>query len=201
MTSDNGFLPALLGGGVAAMLLVVGARTVRRISTNDPTGRHWLLRTLAVLSPLCLLAGLGLAAFAPLLSGRPGASTPGLAVAALLLVFAGALVSPVLWRMLLQRRLGRAASTLPFFHASRTSLLVLYVLALIYMGASRAAAPVLQPWLDEPGVLQGLARLAVHLVHVAMLAALITFPVMALRAGLTALGRRIKRAFARPPTL
>ncbi|KAF1016398.1 MAG: hypothetical protein GAK31_01896 [Stenotrophomonas maltophilia] len=201
MTSYSGFLPVLLSGGVFAVLLVAGARAVRRISANDPTGRHWLLRTLAVLSPLCLLASLGLAAFRPLLSSRPATSTPGLAVAAVMLMDVGALISPLLWRMLLQRRLGRSPSTLPFFHASRTSLLVLYVLALIYMAASRTAAPVLQPWLDEPGLLQGLVRLAVALVHVAMLAALITFPVMALRAGLTALARRIKRAFARSPTL
>jgi hypothetical protein len=36
-----------------------------RISARDPGGRHWLLRSLALLSPVCLLAGLAIGMFGP----------------------------------------------------------------------------------------------------------------------------------------
>jgi hypothetical protein len=49
-----------MAAGLLAGLLVLGAYTLRRISARDPGGRHWLPRSLALLSPVCLLAGLAM---------------------------------------------------------------------------------------------------------------------------------------------
>ena len=70
----------------------------------------------------------------PHLTGRAEpVHLPGLWETSMVLVLAGALTLPVLWRTLLQQRLGRPVNALPFFHASRNSLLVLFVLAVIYV--------------------------------------------------------------------
>lgn len=55
----------LIGGAGLALLSIFGARTVRRVSARDPSGQHWLLRTLALLSPACVIASLAVAVIGP----------------------------------------------------------------------------------------------------------------------------------------
>jgi len=96
MTSDNGSMMFTLGVGLFAVLLALGAYAVRRISARDPSGRHWLLRSLALLSPLCLLTGAVIGLIGPHLNGeREPAHTPALWGASMILVLAGALTLPV----------------------------------------------------------------------------------------------------------
>ncbi|MDT3469060.1 hypothetical protein [Stenotrophomonas maltophilia] len=198
MIQQGSFITILIVGGLFAALLVLGVRTVRRIAATDPTGQHWLLRVLALLSPLCLVAGLAIGMIGPYLNDRAQpAHGPGLLTISMLLMLAGALALPVLWRMMLQRRLGRPANGLPFFHASRTSLLVLYVLAAVYMMLIRNAGPNPMPWLMDAGLVPTVAWAIAGLLHLAMLSVLITLPLMLLRAVMIGVARRITRPFTR----
>ncbi|WP_294995066.1 hypothetical protein [uncultured Stenotrophomonas sp.] len=200
MSPQDNYLP--IGGSLIIILLVLGVHAVRRISATDPSGRHWLLRSLAVLSPICLLAGLALGVIGPRLNGGPEpAHIPGLWNAALLLVLLGALMLPVLWRMMVHRWLGRPAAALPFFHASRTSLLVLFVLAAVYMKVARDVTPALMPWSMAPGLLAAAVRTAVQLVHIALLSVLLTLSMMAVRAVVVGFIHLISRPFRRPSRL
>ncbi len=202
MTLGSDLVTWLIAGTLIALLLVLGARGVRRLSTTAAGRQHWLLRALALLSPLCLVAGLLVAAAGPHLRGGPEPTlSPGLWMSALILMLVAALASPLLWRMQLQRHLGRPAGSLPFFQATRSALLVLFVLALVYLGLARRAAPELLHWLEGPGVLRAAAEVVRQLVHIAMLSAVIALPLMTLRALMIALARRIARASARAPRL
>ncbi|WP_229301180.1 hypothetical protein [Stenotrophomonas maltophilia] len=192
----------VIGAGLFAGLLVLGACTVRRISARDPSGRHWLLRSVALLSPVCLLAGLAIGMIGPHLSGRlEPAHLPGLWETSMVLILVGALTLPVLWRTLLQQRLGRPANALPFFHASRTSLLVLFVLAVIYMKVARTAAAELMPWLTSPGLWPAMARIAGQSMQVAMLAVVLTLSLMVVRRAMTGFLRLLSGLFRRSPGL
>lgn len=202
MTSGNSFTTFAMSAGLFAGLLVLGAYTVRRISARDPSGRHWLLRSLALLSPVCLLAGLAIGMIGPHLTGRAEpAHLPGLWETSMVLILVGALTLPVLWRTLLQQRLGRPANALPFFHASRTSLLVLFVLAVIYMKVARTAAAELMPWLTSPGLWPAVARTAGQSMQVAMLAVVLTLSLMVVRRAMTGFLRLLSGLFRRSPGL
>lgn len=202
MTSGNGSMMFVFGATLFAMLLVLGAYAVRRISARDPSGRHWLLRSLALLSPVCLLAGLAIGMIGPHLTTRAEpAHLPGLWETSMVLILVGALTLPVLWRTLLQQRLGRPANALPFFHASRTSLLVLFVLAVIYMKVARTAAAELMPWLTSPGLWPAMARIAGQSMQVAMLAVVLTLSLMVVRRAMTGFLRLLSGLFRRSPGL
>lgn len=202
MTSGNGSMMFVIGATLFAMLLVLGAYTVRRVGARDPSGRHWLLRSLALLSPVCLLTGLAIGMIGPHLSGRlEPAHLPGLLETSMVLTLVGALTLPVLWRMIVHRRLGRSVNALPFFHASRTSLLVLFVLAVIYMKVARTAAAELMPWLTSPGLWPAVARIAGQAMQVAMLAVVLTLSLMVVRRAMTGFLRLLTGLFRRSPGL
>lgn len=202
MTSDNGSMMFTLGVGLFAVLLALGAYAVRRISARDPSGRHWLLRSLALLSPLCLLTGAVIGLIGPHLNGeREPAHTPALWGASMILVLAGALTLPVLWRMLVHRHLGRPVNALPFFHASRTSLLVLFVLALIYLKASDKAADDLMPWLTGPGLWPAVVRAAGEAMQIAMTSVVLTLSFMVVRFLMMGFARRLVAPLRRSPGL
>ncbi|MFL4618067.1 hypothetical protein ACJ6WH_05305 [Stenotrophomonas maltophilia] len=202
MNPGNSFTTFAMAAGLLAGLLVLGAHTVRRISARDPGGRHWLPRSLALLSPVCLLAGLAIGMIGPHLTGRAEpAHLPGLSETSMVLILVGALTLPVLWRTLLQQRLGRPANALPFFHASRTSLLVLFVLAVIYMKVARTAAAELMPWLTSPGLWPAVARIAGQSMQVAMLAVVLTLSLMVVRLAMTGFLRLLSGLFRRSPGL
>ncbi|AIL10333.1 hypothetical protein U0039_08525 [Stenotrophomonas maltophilia] len=202
MNPGNSFTTFAMAAGLLAGLLVLGAHTVRRISARAPSGRHWLLRSLALLSPVCLLAGLAIGMFGPHFTGRAEpAHLPGLWETSMVLILVGALTLPVLWRTLLQQRFGRPVNALPFFHASRTSLLVLFVLAVIYMKVARTAAAELMPWLTSPGLWPAVARIAGQSMQVAMLAVVLTLSLMVVRRAMTGFLRLLSGLFRRSPGL
>lgn len=202
MTSGNSSMMFVIGATLFAMLLVLGAYAVRRISAREPSGRHWLLRSLALLSPVCLLAGLAIGMIGPHLSGRlEPAHLPGLLETSMVLTLVGALTLPLLWRMIVHRRLGRPVNSLPFFHASRTSLLVLFVLAVIYMKVARTAAAEQMPWLTSPGLWPAVARIAGQSMQVAMLAVVLTLSLMVVRRAMTGFLRLLTGLFRRSPGL
>lgn len=186
MMGDMG--PMLATTAIFALLLVVAANLMHRLSARHPDGRHWLLRTLALLSPASLLAALAVGVVGPHLLGGPGpvSSNGTLWMTSVVLVLIGAFSAPVCWRVVLQKRLGRASSSLPFFHASRAQLWALFVLAVVYMCFIPRYITDVPDWLLAPGPLQLALRAVLQLVHVALLAAMLTLPVMALRA----VGRR-----------
>lgn len=190
MMGDMG--PMLAKTAIFALLLVVAANLLHRLSARHPDGRHWLLRTLAVLSPSSLLAALAVGVVGPHLLEAPGpVSTNGtLWMTSMVLILIGALSAPVCWRVVLQKRLGRDSSSLPFFHATRAQLWALFVLAAVYMSVIPRSAAGVPDWLLESGPLQLALRAVLQLVHVALLSAMLTLPVMALRAvALRSLGR------------
>lgn len=202
MTSGNSFTAIAMSAGLFAGLLVLGAYTVRRISARDPSGRHWLLRSLALLSPLCLLAGLATGMIGPHLTGRAEpVHLPGLWETSMVLILAGALTLPVLWRTLLQQRLGRPVNALPFFHASRTSLLALFVLAVIYVKVARTAASEMLPWLTSPGLWPAVVRIAGQSMQITMLAVVLTLSLMVVRRAMTGFLRLLSGLFRRSPEL
>ncbi len=203
MNPGNGFMTIMMAAGLLAILLVLGAHAVRRASARDPSGQHWLLRTLALLSPACVIASLVVGGIGPhLLQQRHGMSTTtGLVTGALLLMLIGALTAPVAWRVVVQQRLRRSAATLPFFHASTASLWLLYALCAMYVPLAKAAEPALMPWFEQTGLLQFAARGLVTVLHVSMQAVLLTLPVMGLRALLTRGRRRNKAENPRPSPL
>lgn len=202
MTSGNSFTAIAMSAGLFAGLLVLGAYTVRRISARDPSGRHWLLRTLALLSPVCLLAGLAIGMIGPHLTGRAEPfHLPGLWETSMVLILVGALTLPVLWRTLLQQRLGRPVNALPFFHASRTSLLVLFVLAVIYVKVARTAASEMLPWLTSPGLWPAVVRIAGQSMQITMLAVVLTLSLMVVRRARTGFLRLLSGLFRRSPEL
>lgn len=202
MTSGNGSMMFVIGATLFAMLLVLGAYAVRRISAHEPSGRHWLLRSLALLSPVCLLAGLAIGMIGPHLSGRlEPAHLPGLLETSMVLTLVGALTLPLLWRMIVHRRLGRSVNALPFFHASRTSLLVLFVLAAIYTNVARTAAAELMPWLTSQGLWPAVARIAGQSMQIAMLAVVLTLSLMVVRRAMIGFLRLLTWPFRRSPEL
>ncbi len=202
MTPGNSFTAFAMSAGLFAGLLMLGAYTVRRLSAREPAGRHWLLRSLALLSPLCLLAGLATGMIGPHLTGRAEpAHLPGLWETSMVLILVGALTLPVLWRTLLQQRLGRPVNALPFFHASRTSLLVLFVLALIYLKASGKAADDLMPWLTGPGLWPAVVRAAGEAMQIAMTSVVLTLSFMVVRFLMMGFARRLVAPLRRSPGL
>lgn len=202
MNPGYGFMTTMIAAGLFAILLVLGGHAVRHVSARDPSGQHWLLRTLALLSPACVIASLAVGVIGPqLLPQRHGISTTmGLVTSALLLMLIGALTAPVAWRVAVQQRLRRSAATLPFFHASTASLWLLYALCAMYMPLAKAAEPALMPWFEQSGVLQLAARGLVTVLHASMQAVLLTLPVMGLRALLTRGRRRSSKAENPPPS-
>ncbi|MBN4971227.1 hypothetical protein JY439_12235 [Stenotrophomonas maltophilia] len=197
MNPGNSVATFAMSAGLFASLLVLGAYAVRRISARDPSGRHWLLRSLALLSPVCLLAGLAIGMSPHLTTKVEPAHLPGLWETSMVLILVGALTLPVLWRTLLQQRLGRPVNALPFFHASRTSLLVLFVLAVIYMKVARTAASELMPWLTSPGLWPAVARIAGQSMQIAMLAVVLTLSLMVARRAMTGFLRLLTGLFRR----
>jgi len=193
MMGDMG--PLLAGSAIFSLLLVVTANVVRRVSANHPDGRHWLLGTLALLSPTSLLAGVAVGVVGPhLLSGNgPVSSTSAIWMTAMVLILIGALSAPVSWRVVLQQRLGRASGSLPFFYATRAQLWALFLLAVVYMSTIHLASTNLPDWLLEPGALPVAVRAVMQLVHVALLSAMLTLPAMALR---TVANRSVRRVRA-----
>lgn len=192
---SDGFFRVLLGAAVFTAVLVVGAYAIGRASRIDPSGRHWLLRTLAVLSPLALLAAVALGLFGPHWPGNryPDATTSALVGTALALMLFGALTSPVTWRLLMQRWSGRPASQLDFFQAPLTQLVVLFVLCAVYLSLVRRAEADLPQWLAQLGHWRPLVGIIWQVIHLALISVLLTLPVMALRA----LALRVVRAIAR----
>ncbi|WP_150456007.1 hypothetical protein [Stenotrophomonas cyclobalanopsidis] len=176
--------PMLATTAIFALLLVVAANLMHRLSARHPDGRHWLLRTLALLSPASLLAALAVGVAGPHLLGGPGpvSSNGTLWMTSVVLVLIGAFSAPVCWRVVLHKRLGRASSSLPFFHARRAQLWALFVLAVVYLCVIPRPVTDVPDWLLAPGALQLALRAVLQLVHVALLAAMLTLAVMALRA-------------------
>lgn len=197
MNPGNSVATFAMSAGLFASLLVLGAYAVRRISARDPSGRHWLLRSLALLSPVCLLAGLAIGMSPHLTTKVEPAHLPGLWETSMVLILVGGLTLPVLWRTLLQQRLGRPVNALPFFHASRTSLLVLFVLAVIYMKVARTATSELMPWLTSPGLWPAVARIAGQSMHIAMLAVVLSLSLMVVRRAMTGFLRLLTGLFRR----
>ncbi|WP_312400553.1 hypothetical protein [Stenotrophomonas indicatrix] len=199
MMGDMG--PLLAGSAIFSLLLVVTANVVRRVSANHPDGRHWLLGTLALLSPTSLLAGVAVGVVGPhLLSGNgPVSSTSAIWMTAMVLILIGALSAPVSWRVVLQQRLGRASGSLPFFYATRAQLWALFLLAVVYMSTIHLASTNLPEWLLEPGALPVAVRAVMQVVHVALLSAMLTLPAMALRTVANRSVRRVRALLHRPP--
>ena len=200
MMGDMG--PFLAGSAIFSLLLVVAANLLRRVSTRHPDGQHWLLRTLALLSPDSLLAAVVLGNVGPHLLGGPGpaSSTATLWATSMVLVLIGAFSAPVCWRVLLQHRLGQPSSRLPFFRAPRTQLCALFVLAAAYLGAVNGIDTADVPaWLLQPGALQMALRGMMQVIHVVMVAVLLTLPVMALRAMARRSLRRAQALLGRAP--
>ncbi len=199
MMGDMG--PLLAGSAIFSLLLVVTANVVRRVSANHPDGRHWLLGTLALLSPTSLLAGVAVGVVGPhLLSGNgPVSSTSAIWMTAMVLILIGALSAPVSWRVVLQQRLGRASGSLPFFYATRAQLWALFLLAVVYMSTIHLASTNLPEWLLEPGALPVAVRAVMQLVHVALLSAMLTLPAMALRTVANRSVRRVRALLHRTP--
>jgi len=200
MMGDMG--PMLAKTAIFALLLVVAANLLHRLSARHPDGRHWLLRTLAVLSPSSLLAALAVGVVGPHLLEGPGpvSSNGTLWMASMVLILIGAFSAPVCWRVVLQHRLGRASSSLSFFHATRTQLCALFVLAAVYVTAvKRIDAADVPAWLLQPGVLQIALSQMMQLVHLAMVAVMLTLPLMALRALARRTLRRAQTLLGRAP--
>ncbi|CRD47707.1 hypothetical protein [Stenotrophomonas indicatrix] len=199
MMGDMG--PLLAGSAIFSLLLVVTANVVRRVSANHPDGRHWLLGTLALLSPTSLLAGVAVGVVGPhLLSGNgPVSSTSAIWMTAMVLILIGALSAPVSWRVVLQQRLGRASGSLPFFYATRAQLWALFLLAVVYMSTIHLASTNLPEWLLEPGALPVAVRAVMQVVHVALLSAMLTLPAMALRTVANRSVRRVRALLHRTP--
>lgn len=199
MMGDMG--PLLAGSAIFSLLVVVTANVVRRVSANHPDGRHWLLGTLALLSPTSLLAGVAVGVVGPhLLSGNgPVSSTSAIWMTAMVLILIGALSAPVSWRVVLQQRLGRASGSLPFFYATRAQLWALFLLAVVYMSTIHLASTNLPDWLLEPGALPVAVRAVMQLVHVALLSAMLTLPAMALRTVANRSVRRVRALLHRTP--
>jgi hypothetical protein len=199
MMGDMG--PLLAGSAIFSLLLVVTANVVRRVSANHPDGRHWLLGTLALLSPTSLLAGVAVGVVGPhLLSGNgPVSSTSAIWMTTMVLILIGALSAPVSWRVVLQQRLGRASGSLPFFYATRAQLWALFLLAVVYMSTIHLASTNLPDWLLEPGALPVAVRAVMQLVHVALLSAMLTLPAMALRTVANRSVRRVRALLHRTP--
>lgn len=199
MMGDMG--PLLAGSAIFSLLLVVTANVVRRVSANHPDGRHWLLGTLALLSPTSLLAGVAVGVVGPhLLSGNgPVSSTSEIWMTTMVLILIGALSAPVSWRVVLQQRLGRASGSLPFFYATRAQLWALFLLAVVYMSTIHLASTNLPDWLLEPGALPVAVRAVMQLVHVALLSAMLTLPAMALRTVANRSVRRVRALLHRTP--
>lgn len=199
MMGDMG--PLLAGSAIFSLLLVVTANVVRRVSANPPDGRHWLLGTLALLSPTSLLAGVAVGVVGPhLLSGNgPVSSTSAIWMTAMVLILIGALSAPVSWRVVLQQRLGRASGSLPFFYATRAQLWALFLLAVVYISTIHLASTNLPDWLLEPGALPVAVRAVMQLVHLALLSAMLTLPAMALRTVANRSVRRVRALLHRTP--
>ena len=199
MMGDMG--PLLAGSAIFSLLLVVTANVVRRVSANHPDGRHWLLGTLALLSPTSLLAGVAVGVVGPLLlSGNgPVSSTSAIWMTAMVLILIGALSAPVSWRVVVHQRLGRASGSLPFFYATRAQLWALFLLAVVYMSTIHLASTNLPDWLLEPGALPVAVRAVMQLVHVALLSAMLTLPAMALRTVANRSVRRVRALLHRTP--
>lgn len=199
MMGDMG--PLLAGSAVFSLLLVAAANVVRRVSANHPDGRHWLLGTLALLSPTSLLAGVAVGVVGPhLLSGNdPVSSTSAIWMTAMVLILIGALSAPVSWRVVVQQRLGRASGSLPFFYATRAQLWGLFLLSVVYMSTIHLASTNLPDWLLEPGALPVAVRAVMQLVHVALLSAMLTLPAMALRTVANRSVRRVRALLHRTP--
>ncbi len=199
MMGDMG--PLLAGSAIFSLLLVVTANVVRRVSANHPDGRHWLLGTLALLSPTSLLAGVAVGVVGPhLLRGSgPVSSTSAIWMTTMVLILIGALSAPVSWRVVLQQRLGRASGSLPFFYATRAQLWALFLLAVVYMSTIHLASTNLPDWLLEPGALPVAVRAVMQLVHVALLSAMLTLPAMALRTVANRSVRRVRALLHRTP--
>lgn len=199
MMGDMG--PLLAGSAIFSLLLVVTANVVRRVSANHRDGRHWLLGTLALLSPTSLLAGVAVGVVGPhLLSGNgPVSSTSAIWMTAMVLILIGALSAPVSWRVVLQQRLGRASGSLPFFYATRAQLWALFLLAVVYISTIHLASTNLPDWLLEPGALPVAVRAVMQLVHVALLSAMLTLPAMALRTVANRSVRRVRALLHRTP--
>ncbi|HYQ24182.1 hypothetical protein [Stenotrophomonas sp.] len=177
------FALSLAGPAACILMTVAGLYVVRRISVRHPDGRHWLLGMLALLSPVSLLAGTGIGAAAAYLPYGlvPAVGVNALTLSALLLVLIGVFAAPISWRVVVLRRLQRDSGSLPFFRATRTQLLALFVLAAAYMGIrSLSGAVPLTPML-QPGLLQRVIDIVAALVHLALVAIIITLPLMALR--------------------
>ncbi|PII15261.1 hypothetical protein CR920_05300 [Stenotrophomonas indicatrix] len=199
MMGDMG--PLLAGSAIFSLLLVVTANVMRRVSANHPDGRHWLLGTLALLSPTSLLAGVAVGVVGPhLLSGNgPVSSTSAIWMTAMVLILIGALSAPVSWRVVLQQRLGRASGSQPFFYATRAQLWALFLLAVVYMSTIHLASTNLPDWLLEAGALPVAVRAVMQLVHVALLSAMLTLPAMALRTVANRSVRRVRALLHRTP--
>lgn len=199
MMGDMG--PLLAGSAIFSLLVVVTANVVRRVSANHPDGRHWLLGTLALLSPTSLLAGVAVGVVGPhLLSGNgPVSSTSAIWMTAMVLILIGALSAPVSWRVVLQQRLGRASGSQPFFYAKRAQLWALFLLAVVYMSTIHLASTNLPDWLLEPGALPVAVRAVMQLVHVSLLSAMLTLPAMALRTVANRSVRRVRALLHRTP--
>lgn len=200
---SDGFFRVLLGAAVFAAVLVVGAYAIGRASRIDPSGRHWLLRTLAVLSPLALLAAVALGLFGPHWPGNrhPDATTSALVGTALALMLFGALTSPVTWRLLMQRWSGWPASQMAFFQAPLAQLIVLFVLCAVYLSCVRSAKADLQQWLAQLGHWQPLVGFIGQVTHMALTSVLLTLPVMGLHAVVIRVARAIARWVRRPAPL
>ncbi len=87
-----------------------------------------------------------------------------------------------------------------FFHASRTSLLVLFVLAVIYVKVARTAASEMLPWLTSPGLWPAVVRIAGQSMQITMLAVVLTLSLMVVRRAMTGF-LRLLGLFRRSPEL
>jgi len=180
----SGYLALTLVMTACLLMTVVGLDVLHCIGARHPDGRHWLLCTLALASPISLLAGMGISMAAPHLPYDllPAQARNALTLSALPLVLIGAFAAPISWRVLVLCRLRRESESLPFFRATRAQLLALFALAVIYMWVRGRHGG--GPWLTtlELNYVQLVAGLMAGLIHLFLAMVVITLPLMALRA-------------------
>ncbi|MBK0012488.1 hypothetical protein [Stenotrophomonas sp. S41] len=175
-------MAALAIPAICILVTVVGLYVARRNIARHPDGRHWLLLTLALVSPVSLLAAflIGLVQ-----SRLPHGLIPpqmfnALSVIALLLPLVGVCTAPLSWRVFVLRRLHRGSGSLPFFRAPRVQLLALFALAAAYMLVRGHTGPVGLPMPLQPNYLTLAAGIVMGLIHVVLTVVFLTLPVMAL---------------------
>lgn len=176
-------MAALALPAICILVTVLGLYVARVNIARHPDGRHWLLLTLALVSPVSLLAAFLISVVQSRLPHGliPPQMFNPLSVIALLLPLVGVCTAPLSWRVFVLRRLHRGSGSLPFFRATRVQLLALFALAAAYMLVRSHAGPDGLPMPLQANYLTLLATgIVMGLIHVVLTVVFLTLPVMAL---------------------